>query len=194
MYFGLIVFSWIILLIFLKRTKIYFFVFLVGSVGLFCLLMYLGSGFLESYLQYFVAYAMYLAGNFFNLFSVYPKYFMITVYHDLQAVSFFVDYECSGFIETLVYVSLLAFYPIYGLVGKIKLGLIGIIYIFLSNILRIFLICVLVKEFGPSLFFFSHTIFGRILFFILMLVLYYNVFTRPHVVKQKVGNLSNVVF
>ena len=116
---------------------------------------------------------------------------MITVYFKSEAISFFVDYECSGIIEMLVFICLIIFYPIYSTKEKAKLVLVGTLYIFLANVIRVFAICLILKVFGPKLLFFSHTIFGRLLFFYLMIIIYYQVFTRPHILRQKVGNLSN---
>jgi exosortase family protein XrtG len=116
---------------------------------------------------------------------------MITIYKGTEAISFFVDYECSGFIETLVYICLLSFYPVYSYFKRGILAIIGIVYIFISNIIRVFFICIIIKLFGNGMFFFSHTIFARVIFFTFMIILYYTVFTRPHILRQKVGNLSN---
>ncbi len=185
-----IIAAWILFLLLIRKLKIYFFVFVAGSIGLFWILMYIGRGAVEKYLEHAVAYIMHLISKFTGFYVAYPEYSMLTVYNNSQTVSFFVDYECSGFIETITYISLLAFYPIYRWRRKIILGLSGTLYIFLSNIIRVFIICVIVKKFGPSLFFFSHTVFARVLFFFLMVGLYYVVFTRAHILRQKVGKIG----
>lgn len=182
--------GWILILLLLRKLKIYFFIFVIGSVGLFFLLMYVGKDYLEKTLEYAVTYCMWLIGNKTGLFTAYPDYSLITSYFRREAVSFFVDYECSGFIEILVYICLLAFYPVYKIKGKILLSFVGIVYIFISNVIRVFIICTVIKLLGPSVFFFSHTIIARVLFFTLTVTLYYVVFTRPHILLQKVGNLT----
>jgi len=181
---------WILILMLLRKLKIYFFTFLLGSVGLFVFMMIAGMDSGEKYLEYAVTYCMQLIGNYTYLFTAYPEYSVITSYHDLEAVSFFVDYECSGFIEMLVYISLLMFYPMYGLKGKALYLLIGMVYIFTANVIRVFVICTIIRFFGIQLFFLSHTVIARVLFFMLMVALYYIVFTRPHVLRQKVGSLT----
>ncbi|MCX7922676.1 MAG: exosortase family protein XrtG [Clostridia bacterium] len=181
---------WVITMVFLRKIKMHFFVFLVGSAGLFCFLMYIGLGSAEKYLEYAVTYLISLIGDFSGLYKAYPEYSSITIYYKNQAISFFVDYECSGFIETLVYVCLLLFYPVYNYREKILYTVIGIIYIFIANVARVFIICLIIKLFGSPLFFFSHTLFARVLFFAFMVVIYYIVFTRPHILRQKVGGMS----
>lgn len=181
---------WVTLLLIFRKVKIYFFFFLFGSIGLFGFLMYFGMNTVEKYLQYYVTYVIGIIGNATGLYKTLPSYSMITAYHKVQAISFFIDYECSGYIETLVYFCLLMFYPVYHFWGKMLYTIIGIVYIFISNIIRVFFICLITKVFGSELFFFSHTIFARVLFFLFMVVLYYLVFTRPHILKQKVGNMS----
>jgi exosortase family protein XrtG len=181
---------WITLLLVFKKVKIYFFFFLFGSIGMFGFLMYFGMSTVEKYLEYSVTYVIWIIGNLSGLYKAFPEYSMITSYHKVQAVSFFVDYECSGFIEMLVYVCLLMFYPVYHFWNKILFSIIGIIYIFICNVIRVFFICLITKLFGSGLFFFSHTIFARVLFFFFMVILYYVVFTKPHILKQRVGNMS----
>jgi exosortase family protein XrtG len=187
---ALIFFIWAAFLFLFSKHKMYFFKFIVGTVGTFCFLMFTGQAFLQQLLQYAVTYATGIMGNIFNLYQTYPDYSMITVYFKSEAISFFVDYECSGIIEMLVFICLLIFYPIYTTKEKAKLMIIGVIYIFIANVIRVFVICLILKVFGPKLLFFSHTIFARLLFFYMMIIIYYRVFTRPHILRQKVGNLS----
>lgn len=185
-----ILFSWLFLLFIIKKSRVFFLYFIVGSVGLFIFSMYFGQAFGEYYLRLAVTYCSALLGDMTGFYEAFTKYSMLSVFHQGEVVSFYVDYECSGMIETLVYISLITFYPTYDTIRKIIYGAIGVAYIFLSNVFRIFLICSLIKIFGVELFFLSHTVVARIVFFILMLLLYYNVFTKAHILKQKVGNMS----
>lgn len=186
----LVLVFWILLLILFNKTKMHFYKFLIGSVGLFCVLMFIGRGLVDVRMQYLVALFMGFIGDITGIFATFPDYYLVTVYHGLDAISFLVDYECSGFIETLVYVSLIAFYPVYRAPQRFLYAIGGTIYIFISNIIRVFSICVIIRVFGTSLFYFSHTIFARLLFFGLTIILFYNVFTRPHILRQKVGDLT----
>jgi exosortase family protein XrtG len=173
-----------------SKYNMHFYKFILGSVGTFGFLMLIGQSTFQVLLQYGVTYLTGIIGKMLNLYQSYPQYSMITVYYKYEAISFFVDFECSGIIEMLVFICLLMFYPIYSIKEKLKLMLIGSIYIFLANVFRVFVICSILKVFGPQLIFFTHTIFARLLFFFLMIILYYRVFTRPHILRQEVGNLS----
>ena len=184
-------FMWILSLFLFSKYKMHFFKFIIGAVGSFYFLMFIGQATLQQVLQYAVTYLSGILGNLFKLYQAYPDYSMITVYFRFEAISFFVDYECSGIIEMLVFICLLIFYPIYSAKEKVKLMFVGVIYIFIANVIRVFVICLILKVFGPKLLFFSHTIFARLLFFYMMIVIYYHVFTRPHILRQKVGNLSH---
>jgi exosortase family protein XrtG len=187
-----LLFFWILILIFLHRQGMHFFKFIAGSVGLFLILMNFGTGFADKQLEYAVTWCLWLIGRFTGMYGTFPDYSLVTVYRGLQAVSFIVDYECSGFIEMLVYICLLTFYPVYGPLKKLFYGVGGMLFIFAANIFRIFIICLIIKVFGTQMFFFSHTVFARIIFFMLTVLLYYYVFTRPHILKQKVGDLTYV--
>lgn len=182
---------WAALLWILSKYKMHFFKFLVGTVGSFCFMMLVGQNTIQGYLQYGVTTVSGFFGGIFRLFNAYPEYAMITVYYRAEAISFFVDYECSGIVEMMVYISLLLFYPIYTATEKVKLFTMGVTYIFIANVIRVFVICGILKVLGPSFLFMSHTVFGRILFFFMMIIVYYHVFTRPHILRQKVGNLSD---
>lgn len=188
---ALAVAIWVMLLLIFRKTKMHFFMFITGCVGLFGILMYLGRNLVDIWMEYAVAFGMGIIGDITGILSVFPEYRMITVYHGPQAISFLVDYECSGFIETLVFISIIAFYPVYGAAQKFLLALTGTLYVFFSNIIRVFIICVLIRIFGTSIFFISHTIFARLVFFILMIIMFYYVFTRPHILSQRVGELAD---
>lgn len=181
---------WISILALFHKLNMHFFKFTLGSVGLFCFLMYFFRLFFEGYLEYMLTYIISWIGQISGLFIASPEFSMITIYYKVTAISFFVDYECSGFIESCVYISILLFFPIYNFIQKFKYFIIGTLFILISNILRIIFICTLTKVLGGNLFFFIHTVFARILFFILMVILYYYVFTIPQIRSQKVGGFK----
>ncbi|WP_315072891.1 exosortase family protein XrtG [uncultured Clostridium sp.] len=181
---------WIIILILLKKLNMHFFKFIIGSVGLFCFLMFFFRAWSEVYLEYGLTYVVSLIGKLTGILVAFPENSMITIYYKVNAISFFIDYECSGFIESCVYVSVLIFYPIYKFTEKVKYFFGGVVFILICNIIRIIFICILSKILGGNLFFFIHTVFARILFFTLMVILYYYVFTMPHILRQKVGDFK----
>lgn len=186
--------AWLILLFILRYLKLNFFVFLVGSVGLFTIMIYLGLHKVDKVLSYIVILISSYIERIMNIYDTYLENQIIVVYYKKQAISFFVDYECSGFIEILVYISLLWFYPVYSVFKKSIYTVLGVSYIITANILRVLLIIVGIYFFGVQTFFWIHSVLARIFFFVLVVICYYYVFTRPHITKQKVGELTpNVI-
>ncbi len=187
---GLMVLVWVALLVFLHKQKMHFYKFLAGSVGVFVFVMLLGSSIGEEILEKAVSWGMWALSGIMDGFSVLPSNSMVTVNHGQQAVSFIIDYECSGFIEILVYLSILLFYPLLSWWKKLMYAALGCLFIYAANLTRLLLISYSIRLFGTTVFFLSHTVFARILFFGLMVLLYYYVFTRMHIRKQRVGDIA----
>lgn len=181
---------WLYLLWVFTRTKLDFFKFCIGSIGLFVFSMLWIQPALTVILSKMVGVVSGLFGELSGMYAAYYQYGLILIPKDVAAISFYIDYECSGIVEILAYVSMLVFFPIYTSFEKVVVGILGIAWIFLANVLRIFVICTLIFFFGSNIFYFAHTIFGRIVFYGLSILLYYYVFTRSHVVRQKVGNFK----
>lgn len=181
---------WIYLLTVLERAKLSFFKFLVGSVGIFILMMVTLQPIVTVPLQKIVAASMGVLGNLTKMFYSYYQYSLIFIQRANEAISLYIDYECSGVIEIFAYISLLAFFPLYNFGEKIVAGAIGVIWVFASNILRLLVICILIYFFGNDIYFFAHAIFGRIIFYGLTITLYFNVFTKAQILRQKVGKFS----
>lgn len=187
---GLLI-LWVGFLAILKKLKLHFFFFLAGSIGSFCFAMYFGINKLQLYLSQHIAYVMQMIGNITGVCASHPEYSMITVYHKGEATSFFIDYENSGFVESCVYTCLLFFFPAYRIFEKVILSMMGMFYIFIANIIRVFFICLMLRIFGSFVFFISNTVFARVLFFFLTILLYFYVFTYTHIKRQKVGEAKH---
>lgn len=181
---------WIYILTVLSRAKLTFFKFLTGSVGLFVLLMITVQGYVTIPLSKAVAASTGIIGSLTGMFYSYYQYSLIFIEHGINSISLYIDYECSGIIELMSFSALLWFFPLYSTIEKLVIDITGILWIFASNVLRLTLICMLVYFFGNDIFFFAHAIFGRIIFYGLSIMLYFYVFTRPQVIKQKVGKFS----
>lgn len=184
LFFGV----WIYILIVLYRSKLDFWKFCWGSVGLFVLMMVWIQPIVTAPLTKAVASVAGIVGNLTKLYSSYFQYGMLFIANGSSSISLYINYECSGIIEIMAFTALLWFFSVYTFYEKIVLNIAGFIWIFAANVLRIFVICLLIYFFGNSIFYFAHTIFGRLVFYILSIVLYYYVFTKSHVVRQKVGN------
>lgn len=178
---------WIYLLSVFTRGKLYFYQFIWGSVGLFVFMMMWTQPVAIRPLTNLVCSAAGVAGRMTGFYESYSEYSMLFVQHGSEAISLCIDYECSGIIEMMAYVSMLAFFRVYDWMQRIILSVLGCMMIFFANIIRLFVICTTIYYFGNDAYYIAHTIVGRIIFYALSVILYYYIFTKSQIVKQKIG-------
>ena len=178
---------WIYLLSVFTRGKLYFYQFIWGSVGLFVFLMMWIQPVAIRPLTNLVCSAAGVAGRMTGFYESYSEYSMLFVQHGSEAISLCIDYECSGIIEMMAYVSMLAFFRVYDWMQRIILSVLGCMMIFFANIIRLFVIGTTIYYFGNDAYYIAHTIVGRIIFYALSVILYYYIFTKSQIVKQKIG-------
>lgn len=187
----LLVFSvlliWVYLLSVFTRAKLYFAKFVVGSVGFFFFTMFYFESYLTKPLGNAVAMVAGVPGKFFGIYESFSQYSLIFISRNSSFISFYIDYECSGIIEMLAFLSLLWFFPLYNTAEKTVISIVGVGWIFFANVLRIFIICLVIYFGGNNIFYFAHTVFGRIIFYGFSVVMYFHVFTKSHIIRQKVG-------
>lgn len=165
-----------------RRWQIWVLYFLTGGVGTALIAVYLfhsspAEGF---YRQFLTAITWLISGQPVWL-KVFPASGMFLFRLDPNWVAFQLDIECLGFIEIIVFLSLLLYYRPFNWRTKLKFALLGSTLIYVINLLRVLLIIFLVKYFGLNLTFLSHTVFGRLLFFILVMGVYWHFFTAETV-------------
>lgn len=178
---------WVYVLTVLKRCRLDFWLYLVGSVGMFLLCLIWLEPVLVVPLQKAVAVVSGMLGELTGVFDSYFQKGMLFIQNGGNSLSLYIDFECSGIIETMAFLSLLWFFPVYRPHEKIVVSIGGILSIFLFNVLRIYLICILIYFFGDGIYFYAHTVFARIFFYICTILLYFIVFTKSHIIRQKVG-------
>ena len=178
---------WIYLLSVFTRGKLYFYQFIWGSVGLFVFMMMWIQPVAIRPLTSLVCSAAGVAGRMTGFYESYSEYSMLFVQHGSEAISLCIDYECSGIIEMMAYVSMLAFFRVYDWMQHIILSVLGCMMIFFANIIRLFVICTTIYYFGNDAYYIAHTIVGRIIFYALSVILYYYIFTKSQIIKQKIG-------
>lgn len=178
---------WIYLLSVFTRGKLYFYQFIWGSVGLFVFMMMWIQPVAIRPLTNLVCSAAGVAGRMTGFYESYSEYSMLFVQHGSEAISLCIDYECSGIIEMMAYVSMLAFFRVYDWMQRIILSVLGCMMIFFANIIRLFVIGTTIYYFGNDAYYIEHTIVGRIIFYALSVILYYYIFTKSQIVKQKIG-------
>ena len=173
-----------------KRAKLNFWYYLTGSIGTFLLMMFYLKPILTLPLARAVAALAGLVGEMTRLFSAYFKYGIIFVESKYGAMTLQIDFECSGIIEILAYLSLLLFYNVYDRVERFLYAIIGVLYVIVANAIRITVICGVIHTHGPSSYFIAHTLIGRIVFYVLSVMLYFYVFTKSQVLRMKIGKFT----
>ncbi len=180
---------WIYALSVLKRAKLAGFYFIVGSIGLFATCIFLFQDYLVWLFSAVLCRSLRPIGLFTGLFSTVNDNLLI-LKRPLETLYVYLDFECSGVIETTAFFGLIMFYPLYTRKERSFLALTGIAYIYFANFFRILLIVGVLQLGGSTWFYFVHSILGRLFFYVLIITLYYNVFTRSHIVQKYLQRLE----
>lgn len=179
-----------VVLVSLKKLNLNFFKFFIGSLGVFTIAMMFFMDPLNNLLGILITKIMSVIANISGAFEVYAKNSLLIIDARDGIISMLINYECSGVIELLVYSSLVLFFPFVSKGKKVWALIGGNIYIILCNIIRLVAIISMVKWQGIGWYNISHTIIGRIIFFIMMIFLYYKVFTKNQLKYQRVGEIK----
>ncbi len=182
--------AWLFLLYVLDRAELYFWKFFLGCTGLFILMMVTVRPLFTEDLARAVSALAGGIGDLTGTFSAYFRYGIIFIFTTMGSVTLKIDFECSGIIEIMAYISLLAFFRVYTIFERFLVGFVGVFYLIFANALRITLICVVVHFAGPGAYFIMHAIVGRLFFYFLSILLYYFVFTKTQVIRTKVGSFT----
>ena len=81
-------------------------------------------------------------------------------------------------------------FSVYKIPERIYVGIIGTLYTIITNALRITIICFVIHFFGTDYYYFAHTFVGRIVFYVLQVILYFFVFTRPQIKRTQTGGFT----
>ena len=183
---------WIYILTVFKRGKLDFLRYLFGAVGLFVFMMIFIEPYIIKPLANLVTSVAGVIGDITGLFEAYNDYSILFVTCDrtMESLSLYIDFECSGVIEMMAFTALVAFFEVYEIWQRVIVSVLGCVAIFLSNVIRITVICLIIKIGGNSTYYIAHTIVGRMVFYALSIVLYYYVFTHAQIIKQRIGGFS----
>lgn len=184
-----IVMVWGFAILMFRNSKMHFFKFLAGSVGVFTISIIFFLPYLDKILNALITNALIIIEQYTDIFKVFRGNSIISVDTADGIISMIINYECSGVIEMLVFTSLALFFPFGGITRKSASIIMGNIYLYIANIIRIIFIVIILKIFGASSYYIAHTLLARILFFVFSVVLYYFVFTSTQLKYQKVGDL-----
>ena len=181
---------WVWLLRVLRKAGLKVWRYLLGSCGIFLILLILVRPWLVLPLARLIAAIAGIFGKVTGFYQAYYRYGVIFIESLNGAITVNIDLECSGFIEISAFISLLAFYGIYNIPERIYIGVVGTLYTMLTNALRIAVICTMIHFLGTDYYYVAHTIVGRIVFYVLQVILYFFIFTKPHVLKMKTGDFG----
>ncbi len=181
---------WLWLLHVLHKAGLRFWRYLLGACGLFLIFMILIRPWAVLPLARLVAAVAGIFGKVTEYYQAYFRYGVIFIDSFQGSITVNIDMECSGIIEIAAFLSLLTFYQVYNVPERIYVGIIGTLYTLLSNALRISVICTMIHFLGTDYYYIAHTVVGRIIFYVLQVILYFFVFTKPHVLKMKTGDFG----
>ncbi len=138
---AVLVAAWIYLLSVLDRAKLNFWHFIAGSLGLFLFLMVMIRPVMVDPLSKTVAAMAGLIGSITKTFTAFFRYGIIFINSASGAITLQIDFECSGIIEIMAYLSLLVFFRVYTKHERVFLSIAGVAYIMIANALRVLVIC-----------------------------------------------------
>ncbi len=176
---------WLGLVYFFHRHRIWLLFYLVGSVGLAFILIFAGRELMvERGLEVVVANAVHWVCNWAGiptkLFQAAPGALLIMVIgQDIGWTIVQITIECSGLLETAAMLGMVLMYPGWRLRKRLLLAVAGAVAIFIANIIRLFIIVEVLHYVGKDSIFIAHTIAGRAIFFVIVVLIYWYVITRP---------------
>ncbi|MDD2586224.1 MAG: exosortase family protein XrtG [Syntrophomonadaceae bacterium] len=92
-----------------------------------------------------------------------------------------IDIECSGMLEMLVVWALIIFFPIFDRGERVWYLFWGSIMVYLVNLVRILVILLALSYWGRDSIFIVHTVIARGIFFILIVMIFWEIFTRKSI-------------
>ncbi len=182
--------AWIWILVVLRRAKLKFWHYLLGSVGLFTILMLAVRPFMTMPLARLVAAVAGLFGKITGFYQAYFRYGVIFIESGKEALTVNIDLECSGIIEISAFIALISFFEVYSIPERIYVGIAGSLYTLVTNAIRIAVICTFIHFAGTDYYYMAHTFIGRIVFYVLQVLLYFFVFTKFQVKRTKTGGFD----
>lgn len=172
---------WLYLLSVLKRAHVPAFFFIVGCAGLFFILIGLSDPYWVWFFTHAVINGVRWFGEWTGMCEIMNHYGLVSINNPTSPLVMSIDYECSGIIETTAFVSLVVFFPIFNRYERVFFGLLGVLWIYVANVLRLAIVIIIVHFQGGGAFFLAHSIIGRLVFYVLVIALYYNVFTYSQI-------------
>lgn len=180
--------AWVGLLAFLRSGRIWLPYYLVGAVGFAVGLVLLGQGPLplERLLATATAHGASTVTGWIGIPTrVFPSavgsILVLVVRQPVGWTMLTVGIECSGLLELATVTGLTLFYPLWGKARRAWIVCVGLVATGAANILRVVAIIATLHWGGKETLFLAHNVVGRLLFFVLVVVIYWMALTAPTV-------------
>ena len=181
---------WIYIYYLMHKAQLKAWKYFWGACGLFIIMMVWVRPIMTQPLAEVVAAVAGVFGDITGMYTAFFKYGVLFVNAADGAITLQIDFECSGILEIMAYLALLVFFEAYNIFERIIVSVVGIFYIILDNALRIAVICTIIYFNGIGAYHIAHTIVGRLVFYALTVILYFFVFTKAQIIRQKVGGFA----
>lgn len=181
---------WIYIYYLMHKAQLKAWKYFWGACGLFFIMMVWVRPIMTQPLAEVVAAVAGVFGDITGMYTAFFKYGVLFVNAADGAITLQIDFECSGILEIMAYLALLVFFEAYKIFERIIVSVVGIFYIILANALRIAVICTIIYFNGIGAYHIAHTIVGRLVFYALTVILYFFVFTKAQIIRQKVGGFA----
>lgn len=183
--------AWLYVLSVLKRIGWSAAYVVLGVVGTFFIIISLANNNVISFLMRLNTSGAGVVGILTGFYTVAPTLGIIHIVSGQSAINLFITYECSALIELAAYIALVLFFPFFkNLQQRLKLLGFGVIYLLLANMLRVTVTALIIHFLGLPSLIWAHVIVGRLIFYVLTIILYFYVFTRSQVLHIKIGRFD----
>ena len=183
--------AWLYVLSVLKRIGWSAAYVVLGVVGTFFIIISLANNNVISFLMRLNTSVAGVVGMLTGFYTVAPTLGIIHIVSGQSAINLFITYECSALIELAAYIALVLFFPFFkNLQQRLKLLGFGVIYLLLANMLRLTVTALIIHFLGLPSLIWAHVIVGRLIFYVLTIILYFYVFTRSQVLHIKIGRFD----
>jgi len=174
--------------VFFYEHRIWVFYYVWAAVGMSCLLVLLFHGsWAEYYIEHQTSLILHHILKFFDIvtyvFDKAPGTLLVLIKLDSNWTTIDIDIENSGLLEVCIIFGLIAFYPVYKIGKRLLIAVVGVVSVYIINLLRLVVVISLIHWGGRNWSFVAHTVVGRLIFFILVIALYWQLMTRPTLKK-----------
>lgn len=187
---------WLLAVLFFRLNRIWLPYYITGSVGISFLIIFIGRNTpIESGLQTAVAQGVHAIARIVSIptdtFSAAPGALLVLVIsQDIGWTMLQVTVESSGLLESGVVFGMLIFYPAWSFKRRLSYVALALVLTYVANIIRLLVIVGALHFLGKDSLLISHTIIGRAVFFVGVILIYWFLLTRPTLgaVKEKLDD------